>query len=480
MSILNYFPEGYEPSDIQKNVLRELELRWDNSDVFVLNLDVSTGKSWIAYTIAKWQESKRKGTRITTPTSILVDQYSKDFPKIATIKSAGHYSCELQGTRCGSVAKKRCSECVYTKAYNQASKAKISFSTYHMSLALRMPRPVMVFDEAHKLSDAIRNHHSSKIWAHKLGIPREIVGDFDALKEWLGSRSRDNVMESIYRDLTEELPNNFYTWSTDWWSNGGYVWETQLKRKDGPVELPILQVTPLDIYDKPPIFWDKQKLVLMSATIGRPDLYELGLDRKRPVFIEGAAPIAPENRPIIKDYIGSINYSNEDQMLPKLAEKLSTYLKEQKGRGVIHITYKLAAKLKGLLPQERLITHRSGGTKEALGKLLKSEQGVMLACGMYEGVSLDYDKADWQSIAKISWPSLIDPLQKHRSKLDPDYYNWSTLKVLIQASGRNCRRPDDRGVTFINDASFEKLLKAKHLVPKNFSDRIVESTTKSA
>lgn len=342
----------------------------------------------------------------------------------------------------------------------------------------------VVVHNCHNLSSVIRDMHSKSLFAHRVSAPREIVDDPDLTHKWvLGLTDSDlqsytekerTILASFQKDLRSSQPLHFYNWSTDFWSNGGEAWGEKLYRSE-PTELPVLVQQPLDIFTKPPPFWqDGQKLVLMSATVGRHDLYELGLDRTRPVFIEGDPPISTDRNPILKDYIGSISYANQTEMVPRLAEKITEYLDSKRGKGVIHITYGLANLVKPLLSHGRLITHGQGNMREQLKKFLSSDNGVFLVSGMYEGVSLDYDKADWQVISKIVWPSLQDPLQKYRSKDDPDYYLWSTLKNVIQASGRVCRRPDDYGETHIWDASFERLLtEGEHLIPQSFRRRIV-------
>lgn len=487
-NILDHFPSGYTPSDIQTKVLLELQRRWNSSRVFVLNLEVASGKSFLAHTIAEWAAANSKGAgsgaRICTPTTVLVDQYARDFKDTPVIKSAGHYTCDTRKAKCGAfAANSRCRGCVYNKARMSAASAPVSISTYHMQLALRSRRNLMIFDEAHNLPAKIREMHSHTIWAHRVRMPEECVGDFTLTKEWLNSledsyfeelSGQDGpVLRAFKHDLNE--PNralNFYTWGSNWWAGGGTAWGDEMSRGER-YELPQLNIIPIEVFDKPPVFWDdRHKLVLMSATIGRPDLHELGLDRDRPVFIEGDSPIPPNNRPIFKDYVGRINYRSEDRLLDDLAAKLKHYLDTKEGRGVIHITYGLAKKLTKILSHDRLITHTRSNMRDQLKSFLKTDSGVFLASGMYEGVSLDYDKARWQAISKIAWPSLTDPLQNYRSKDEPDYYNWTTLKTVIQTAGRVCRRPDDYGETFVLDESFEKLLKCKHLIPKSFSDRI--------
>ena len=44
MNILDYFPNGWTPSKLQAEVLIELALRWESSQVFILKLDVAPGK----------------------------------------------------------------------------------------------------------------------------------------------------------------------------------------------------------------------------------------------------------------------------------------------------------------------------------------------------------------------------------------------------------------------------------------------------
>jgi Rad3-related DNA helicase len=488
MNILDYFPKGYEPSEIQRKVLTELQHRWNSSSVFVLNLDVASGKSFIAHTVAKWREAVEtkasRGARICTPTTVLVDQYAKDFDT-PIIKSAGHYTCEIRQTRCGAYkSKDRCRGCVYNKALDVAKKSPVSISTYHMNMVLKHYRGTMIFDEAHKLPTSIRDIHSGKVFCHKMGLPPECIGNMELTYAHVKTqdlsslpKSARTLLELFIKDFESDAPLHFYNWSTAVWSNGGEAYGEKFERSYERVELPTLVAQPLDIFTKPPIFWkDNQKLVLMSATIGRPDLYELGLDKTKPIFIEGASPISPDFRPIYKDYIGSINHQNKEAMMEPLVNKVLEYLENKKGKGVIHITYGLAEMLKSRLKHDRLITHNRTNMRENLKKFLASDNGVYLVSGMYEGVSLDYDKADWQVITKIAWPSLQDPLQKYRSKEDPDYYLWSTLKTVIQTAGRVSRRPDDYGSTHILDESFERLLKeGKHLLPKAFKDRVIES-----
>jgi len=108
---------------------------------------------------------------------------------------------------------------------------------------------------------------------------------------------------------------------------------------------------------------------------------------------------------------------------------------------------------------------------------LNSEGGILVASGMTEGLDLAGDKARWQAVGKVPWPSLADPVIREWSERDPDAYVWETLRTLIQASGRVCRTPDDFGATHIFDKDIDKLLERAQdakLLPTWWEEALVE------
>jgi Rad3-related DNA helicase len=78
---------------------------------------------------------------------------------------------------------------------------------------------------------------------------------------------------------------------------------------------------------------------------------------------------------------------------------------------------------------------------------------------MDTGVSLDADKARFQVIAKIPYPSLASQKNKLRQKNNPEWYTWKTISGLIQMTGRAVRSSEDYADTIIIDGSFSDLLK---------------------
>ncbi len=216
----------------------------------------------------------------------------------------------------------------------------------------------------------------------------------------------------------------------------------------------------------------------MSATIGAKDIEYLGLNRRRVYTIKCLSPILAERRPVKYEPVGSMSYAKQQDNLPRLAAKIRELLaRHPNEKGVVHLTYSLAARLRPLLSDEpRLIWHNKYDKQEQFRKFKAGKPedgGVLMASGLYEGIDLPHDDGRWQLIAKIPWPSLADPLINYLAEQDEEYYYWETLKLVLQACGRICRRLDDYGVTYISDSSFRRLYTgARKLMPSYFLDSL--------
>ena len=88
--ILDHFPPGMTPRKDQRDILLEIESSYNSYDYFMICAPTGSGKSAIAYTIAKWQFD----TGIVTSTKTLQDQYVQSFPDIPVIKGKNNFKCE--------------------------------------------------------------------------------------------------------------------------------------------------------------------------------------------------------------------------------------------------------------------------------------------------------------------------------------------------------------------------------------------------
>lgn len=470
MSILDYFPKGYSPRPLQVKALTELEASWDLSDVFVLNLPVASGKSYIAKTIQNWQN---KGA-IIVPNNLLVDQYIKDFPNLAKIIGKDRYqckehtdwSCKKRGDKYAVKGKARqCKDCPWSADNKRIHSSYLTkyLTNNFMYAQMQKHTGLLIADEAHNLIDFLQNWYAVRISYSQYKYPR-LGGyiDRDMLLKWLTSLVNiDKIIKSpergqkglqvLYNELTSDYPRFL-------------IKEEQELKRDSQgnqwYEI-FLKLCPVDIRDMPALFWPRSvsKIVLMSATINNKDIEELGLQDKRIKYIESASCIPADRRPVTYIKTSTVSGTNLSQSMPLVTERVIELAnKNRETKGLIHATYNQAALLKNLLPKERFLYHTRSNKKQVYEKFRETNEPVILvASGLYEGIDLPEDSGRWQVLAKVPFPNLGEPAIKYRMAKDEDWYSWAATKVVLQACGRICRGPTDFGETYIIDDSFKRL-----------------------
>jgi Rad3-related DNA helicase len=124
---------------------------------------------------------------------------------------------------------------------------------------------------------------------------------------------------------------------------------------------------------------------------------------------------------------------------------------------------------------ERLLFHDSDNKNEILTHHFTNESAsVLVSPSMSTGVSFDGDKARFQIVAKIPYPSLASQKNKMRKQQNPDYYAWKTCCGLIQMCGRIVRSHTDFGDTVIIDSSFSDVLKySSRFLPEWFTSSVI-------
>jgi Rad3-related DNA helicase len=476
--ILSYFPGT--PRAVQEFALRQGEDALSKVDVLVIELPTGSGKTRTGYTFQRYlhKELGLKSAYIV-PTNILMDQVQADFPKMHSLRNMQSYDCSLYEeqtqklncfeARACSKDKKFCKGCPYMGAVRKSHVVPYAAYTYHTYLAHRLYRDVLVIDEAHLTLPLLRSMAGKRLWYHQYQFP-SWVNSYGKLLRWVEKHPKlktDSKLQMLLKELTSGKTRYLVQRGTDLYHGR---------------EEECLKLLPIDIRDNPPILWPGgkvKKIILMSATINRKDVEQLGLDKRRVRFISAPSPIPKEQRPIFFTPVGNASFKHQEETLPLLASFIRAKLQERPEKGIIHAPYSMAEKLRDLLTGEpRLLFHNQENKSEVYQAFRNSsvEGGsVLVASGLYEGISLDYDAGRWQVIAKVPYANLAEPAIAWQAETDPESYAWEAIKLMAQASGRICRTPTDWGHTFITDSAFERLrTDYQELLPSWFAEAIVE------
>lgn len=439
----------------------------------------NSGKSHMAATIGMYSW-KKYGTKamLCVPNNILLKQYQESFPLIASVSKQSSYSCtkykdqpqKLNCKKSKALQGSFCKDCPYLKDLRKTQAMPLSISNYHSYMAYKMYRPTVLFDESHNLINTISGLAAAKLWHHDYHYPSS-VSDYRSLWAWATKEitkdiplAKANKLQKLLEELEANKTTRVYTKGTALY---------RFEEKD------CILAQPVDISNEPPIFWPNKvrKLFMLSATFNSRDIKELGLRNRRVAYVPSPHVIPKERRPWRVEPTLNLSYSSQHTSVPKLAMRIAQILAMRPSKGFIHAPYALAAKLESELNKldlppsiaERLIFHKASDKMKQYAKFKELPGGVMIASGMYEGISLDEDLARWQIICKVPWPSLAEPAMEYLAKEDSEYYANRTIKDIVQTYGRVCRGPEDYGETIILDNSFIRLYKQyNHLFPRWF------------
>ena len=225
--------------------------------------------------------------------------------------------------------------------------------------------------------------------------------------------------------------------------------------------------------------------LLMSATILNPKVYgeSIGLDMSKTHYISVPHTFPRNNRLIHLDYAGPMDYKSRSDTMPIMIDKVDKLMsKHGNEKGIIHcqsfklmkdISDGLSAKNKGRLLNQTMFRNKD----ELLDAHSVSNNTVIIAPAMHEGLDLKNDLSRFQIVAKIPYPDSRGNKQLEiRTKENWNYYLWLTALKLVQSTGRSVRSETDYASTYILDASFDKFFnmadRAK-LLPNWFVESLV-------
>ena len=473
--------------------------------VAVLNAPPGVGKSIVAIGFSRYMDF----SEVTlTSTLQLQDQYSA-IPGVVDMRGRANFPCPLLGAgytaedgicTIGEPCEYRDPDplnggaivCPYYNRKAQARNARevVSGYQYYLRDALGSRvlsgRDLLVADEAHQIEDELRKWRQVDVSsrARKLLGVREVdagsSGWLEALREmaseWL--RRHDDTRRywtqssrEARRDYKsiERLGRELGPVAGDL---GGWVWESdpdagQLLYRPVRVSESFLALAQ-----------SGKHLLLMSATISRLDLEELGVEDY--AYLELASPFPSYNRPILYQPVIRVRQKLSNEELTKWTAKLDEILEVHSSeKGLIHTgNYRMAQYYLGHSRfGRRLMSHTAHSRGTVLEAFKASSQPVVLVSpSMTTGVDLPYDYTRFQVVAKVSWPDRGDPQVAARLALPGGeaWYANKAISGLVQAYGRGVRAEDDAAVFYIIDSTYALLrYKWGRLFPRWFMEAIV-------
>lgn len=486
--ILSFFPYDTIRTS-QEEVLQTIQDTWDQYDGYYIVAPTAFGKTPVADTLARWSPGT---ARIIAPNNLLVDQLAEG-TGLPGLRGYDTYRCHAPRARSAGLSCKaggaRCRGCPLAAAQSDWFGARAHVTNYHMHHALlqqnkyRNSPDVLIVDEAHNLIPFLQDQYKFGIWKHQYRFPRDESPT--SLRRWLedlpthAPASRIGRHAALLEDMKGEWPNLVLSTEQEIWRAGGKDRDGTRMSRGEDYLLDQLVAKPLDISRYGEEVWTDrtQKVILLSATISRRDILDLGLARKRMLRIECEHPIPTTSRPIIYDPVASVNHTDFPGATKAIAEHITEHLLPHHvgEKGLIHATYEQARLFRQFLTDPRFVFHDHASKTSVYERWRASDPSegqVLVASGMYEGLDLPEDLGRWQVLAKIPWPSLLEPAIAAKADQDEEWYSWTTLKDTIQAAGRICRTPEDYGVTYILDSSYARLLDHP-LVPEWFNAAMV-------
>lgn len=230
------------------------------------------------------------------------------------------------------------------------------------------------------------------------------------------------------------------------------------------------------------IFSFGQKCLLMSATVLDVDVFckSLGVKREHVAAYRMKNRFPKENRPIYVHSYTKVTggQKNQKEWGPKILKAADEVIaKYPNEKGIIH-THNFS--ISRLLVSEsrhrkRMLYQVNFRNKvEMLKQHTRSQNTIIVAPAMHEGLDLKNELSRFQIIAKVPFPNFFDDKQlARRVELDQKYYNWLVALKLVQSYGRSIRNEDDHADTYVIDEVFLRFIKEnKKMLPGWFLDAI--------
>ena len=439
------------------------------------------------------------------------------------------YSCSCaQGSEFNRLNKTTCDSCPYSNARESYMGGGLSLTNFYLYILYAMYNPklmenrgarVLIVDEAHDFDDVMSDFVSIRMtegiikrfnFADEKNIIKNLksvstISQYVSFLKILGSEitstieSMETGINSKSRNVTEDkrdlkLNKLFKSKNSDvklmqlvsdlkqyqlkielflkeYKENpNNWVLESRYNEKLRQKELSLEPIWAYDYLDKY-VFSNYDMVFLMSGTILDKNLFcQLnGLDIKKASYYSIESPFPVKNRPIYYMPVGKMSYKSKEETFQRYIPYIQKLLDKYKGKkGIIHTnSFELSNWIEKSIKDPRLVFHDSSNKDDVLRMHFESDEPtVIVSPSMGTGVSFDDDRARFQIIAKVPYPSLASQKNKLRQKNNPEWYSWKTVSGIIQMTGRSVRSNRDHADTIIIDGSFGDVIKhSSHFMP---------------
>jgi ATP-dependent DNA helicase DinG len=395
--LLEHFPQGYNPTDVQEEILIDVERALNSNAKFViLNAPTGSGKSFISKTLANTSsrpsstyeklvlsydiykmngygyvyqnEIDREpvfGSAVLTITKALQDQYLNTFKDTAVLKGKGNYQCQVDMTKDAEIApcrispnvKQKCFDqniCPYYKARNEAIISRfacLNYNAYLRMLPVFRRKQLLICDEASELEEEIIKIYSATLTyltLDKMNIKyTKLASDTQAaIFNWLSilqqtiSNECDVISARLKKNEEDSEQNRLKTLLNIKESLVMVMdhWHTvpYLVEKDAEK----VSFCPIHAHNLTKELFDYgEKILLMSATIidHKQFAASLGINENDYVYIEARNTFPPEKAPIHVCPKYKLNRNTLETALPGICEMIEFILDSHKNeKGVIH------------------------------------------------------------------------------------------------------------------------------------------------
>ncbi len=475
-------------------------------------LGTGIGKSAIAVTIGAWLEHIEcgvgeygPGCTILTSQKVLQDQYIKDFSQARDLRASANFQCSgpVAGT-CGETSRVRkavgmemareklkCTACPYRIAKDDFVASHIGVTNYSYALSEAMyageipPRRLLVLDEAHNVEDEIRRWTTVEVTdkdAEDLGCEIPTSDDVDAATVWLSETYKVALalrLEKLGKKLKGLVKrNSLGVSSVKTLANDNDKFDKricQINRivdKGGRLLVSLhddprhhtrsIKFQPIEVSElmEELLYSRASATLLMSATLLDREVFSKSVGLVGAPYLSIPTPFRTEAFGLSFRPVGRMTMAHIERTLRDYPKAIRRVLQDfPDSKGIIHTTnYRITRAIgEALASEQRLLVQSAAGDRDKMLKqhVSSKEPTVLVSPSMMEGLDLRDDLGRFQVLCKVPYPDMSDPIMKAKPR---EWYDWRTVRTLVQAVGRGVRSETDWTVTIILDESFIDLL----------------------